>query len=173
MSFTPQLASLTGFSPESRVWVYVCNRTLSAAESAAVQEQLNRFCRQWTAHNQSLKAAGEVFQNEFLLLMVDETQAGASGCSIDKSVHFLEELGQAFQVDFFERMRFGWLDSEDRLQMGNPAVLGEAVQENRVSADTLMVNTLVQTKSALAEKWLTPFAQSWHRRLVPSSPVTA
>ena len=70
----PKLASLSTFAPESRLWVYVCDRTLTNAESGEIQEQLNWFCKQWTAHNQQLQAAAEVFKNQFVLLMVDETE---------------------------------------------------------------------------------------------------
>ena len=105
----PRLVSHNDFSPDSRVWVYICNRNLLEEESTALQQQLDTFCRQWTAHNQALMATAEVFENQFVVLMVDETHAGASGCSIDKSVHFLEQLGESLNIDFFERMRFAWV----------------------------------------------------------------
>lgn len=161
----PHIASLSDFSADSRVWVYISDRALSDAESADAQRQLDSFCRQWTAHNQALKAVGEIFENQFLFLMVDESQAGASGCSIDKSVHFLEKLGDSLQVDFFERMRFAWIDAQNRLSFGSRAELIAAVKENRVTADTLMANSMVQSKRELLEKWLLPFGKSWHKRI--------
>ncbi|MCB0525168.1 MAG: hypothetical protein R3A50_02915 [Saprospiraceae bacterium] len=165
----PKLASLSTFAPESRLWVYVCDRTLTNAESGEIQEQLNWFCKQWTAHNQQLQAAAEVFKNQFVLLMVDETGAGASGCSIDKSVHFLEALGSQFNVDFFERMRFAWLDGESNYEFANVAELNEAVSQDKIADDSLMVNTLVQSKADLLEKWLVPFSKSWHRRITSAN----
>ena len=162
---TPRLAEQPGFAPESRVWVYTCNRPLTAEEAVETQFQVDQFCRQWTAHNQALKAAAEVFENQFLFLMVDESQAGASGCSIDKSVHFLEQLGEHLDVDFFERMRFAWVGENGQMHFANPAELSSAVKNQKIQPDTLMANTLVQTKRDLLEKWLQPFQQSWHRRI--------
>ena len=161
----PKLASNTEFAPESRVWTYTTSRRLSDAEVQAVQVAIDAFVRQWTAHNEALKATAEVFQNQFVILMVDESQAGASGCSIDKSVHFLEELGQHLGVDFFERMRFAWVTG-DTLQFGDRQAFGQAVLATEIADNTLMINTLVQNKKELQEKWLVPFSQSWHRRLV-------
>lgn len=163
--FQPSLALSANFAPESRVWIYTTNRLLTDEEARSAQNALDIFVRQWTAHNQSLQATAEVFQNQFVILMVDETQAGASGCSIDKSVHFLEELGQRMDVDFFERMRFAWVNGQT-LEFGNRQEFGQAVQNTRISDDTLMINTLVQSKTELQEKWLVPFSQSWHRRLI-------
>lgn len=161
----PNLSQLHEFSPDSRVWVYVCSRPLTAAEASAVQQQLDNFCSQWTAHNQALLATAEVFENQFVLLMVDETRAGASGCSIDKSVHFLEQLGDSLNVDFFERMRFAWLGADNQLQFANQQELVQAVKNQQITDDTLMANTLVQSKRDLTEKWLQPFNKSWHRRI--------
>jgi hypothetical protein len=49
----------------------------------------SNFCIQWTAHGANLKAYGEVRHHRFIVMIVDETAAGASGCSIDKSIHFI------------------------------------------------------------------------------------
>lgn len=160
------LASDPSFAPESRVWVYTSNRPLTDEESALAQKHLDAFCRQWTAHNQALKAKATVFENQLIFLMVDETQAGASGCSIDKSVHFLEQLGAELNADFFERMRFAWVDSQGMLQFANRPEFTKLVRQGEISSDTLVADTMVQTKAALAEKWLVPFNKSWHKRLV-------
>ncbi|GAB4489278.1 MAG: hypothetical protein OHK0019_06630 [Saprospiraceae bacterium] len=164
-TLTPYLAHDAAFAPESRVWIYTTNRPLTEAETSRAQQALDAFARQWTAHNQALQAKAEVFQNQFVILMVDETRAGASGCSIDKSVHFLEGLGQEIGVDFFERMRFAWVENGE-MQFGNRAEFSSKVAEGKISEGTLVVNTLAQTKRDLEEKWLLPFGKSWHRRLV-------
>lgn len=162
---TPNLAHAPGFSPQSRVWVYVTERTLTDVEAALAQSELSRFVAQWTAHNAALHAAAEVWGHNFLILMVDETQAGASGCSIDKSVHFLEDLGRRLGVDCFARTRFAW-KADNVLHLLSQADFAKEVQAGIVTPDTLVVNSLAQTKADLAERWLVPFGQSWHRRLV-------
>ncbi len=162
---TPSLAHDPAFAPESRVWVYTANRSMSHDEAAAAQHTLDAFARQWTAHNQALQAKAEVFQNQFIILLVDETKAGASGCSIDKSVHFLEGLGQELGIDFFERMRFAWTENDEMYFADRDEFSGH-VGSGRISGETLVVNTLAQSKKDLNEKWLVPFGESWHRRLV-------
>lgn len=164
-TLTPSLAQDSAFAPESRVWIYTTHRPLTEAEVLKAQQALDVFARQWTAHNQALKAKAEVFQNQFVILIVDETRAGASGCSIDKSVHFLEGLGQEIGVDFFERMRFAWVENGEMF-FANRAEFSSKVADGQISEETLVVNILAQTKRDLEEKWLAPFGKSWHRRLV-------
>lgn len=163
-SLSPALAHDVRFAPETRVWIYPCSRKLTDAEAEIAENQLLAFCKTWTAHNQALRAAAEIFENRLVILAVDESQAGASGCSIDKSVHFLEQLGQRLGVDFFDRMTFGWV-SGDAVIFGNQTALAEAVRTGKISSETLMLNTLAKNRRELAEQWLVPFAQSWHRRL--------
>jgi hypothetical protein len=162
----PALAQAPGFSPDSRVWVYVADRRLNEAESKLVQDRISQFTKQWTAHNAALQAAAEVFDRHAIILMVDETKAGASGCSIDKSVHFLEALGQDLGVDFFDRMRFGWVDDLGVMHWSRMPDFAKMVGENRISPDTPVLNTLAQTKKDLEERWQVPFMSSWQKRLV-------
>ena len=164
-TLSPSLAFDADFSPESRVWIYTANRSLTDAEVFTAQQALDAFTRQWTAHDQALQAKAEVFQNQFVILLVDETKAGASGCSIDKSVHFLEALGQQLNVDLFERMRFAWTEN-GVMHFADRAKFTTYVGNGRITGETPMVNTLVQTKNDLGEHWLVPFSKSWHRRLV-------
>ena len=164
--FLPQIAHLSSFSPDSRVWVYVSDRRLTDEEAATAQEALLVFTRDWTAHNQALKAIAEIYDNQCLILMVDEMQAGASGCSIDKSVHFLEQLGAHIGADLFERMRFAWADNSGQLHFANRIELSAARNNGEVTDETPMLNTLVQTRRELLEKWWVPFGESWHRRVV-------
>ena len=162
----PTIMQDTTFSPASRVWMYVADRALTDAEAVEVAQQVQVFCRQWTAHNVALQARGEVFARRVLLLVVDESQAGASGCSIDKSVHFLEQLGHDMQVDWFDRMQFGWLDEHNTLQMASISALSEMVDAGLIRPDTLLLNTLADTLEKLQTKFWLPFQESWQKKLV-------
>lgn len=162
----PKLAQLDAFAPESKLWIYVAERPLREEEEQWAAQQLNAFTTQWTAHNQALLATSEVFDNQVVVLMVDETRAGASGCSIDKSVHFLEQMGAHIGVDFFDRMTFGWLSDEGDMRFSKRDALADLVKQGTVHAETLMLNTLAQCKKDFEGNWLLPFGKSWHRRLV-------
>lgn len=164
-SHYPAVTHDNHLSPETRLWIYTASRPLTAAEAEVAQLQLQAFIRSWTAHNQALRAQAELFDNQFLILAVDESQAGASGCSIDKSVHFLEQLGEQLGLDWFERMRFGWLDGDGQLQVADRSAFAALLQAGAITNDTLVVNTLVQKRGDLAGKWLVEYGKSWHQRL--------
>lgn len=89
----------------SKIWLYQTNRALASNEQEVLQNQLNEFAANWKAHGKNLEAKFW-FHNPFLLICeVDESLWGASGCSIDAKVHFLKELGNRYDSDFFVRMK--------------------------------------------------------------------
>ncbi len=95
----------------SRVWIYQSDKPFSASEATDIKNQIKAFCKIWTIHNQWLKADGDLLHDRFIVLMVDESQAGASGCSIDKSVHFIQSLESKFGANMFDRMTFAYQEN--------------------------------------------------------------
>lgn len=151
----------------ARVWTYIADRPLNEAEQAAVRESVRAFTQAWTAHSRALYALGELFADRVLFLVVDETQAaGVSGCSIDESVRFLRQMGQALNINWFDRMIFGWQDAEGHYQFASRTEFAHALQEGKIGPDTLVVNTLADTKRAVQDGWLVPFHRSWHQRVL-------
>ena len=100
-------------SPESRVWIYQSSTAFDEEEVATLNQQLANFSRNWVSHNRALKSFASVYHNRFIVLMVDETQAGASGCSIDKSVHFIKQIEQHYGVSLFDRMSFAFKNDDE------------------------------------------------------------
>src|SRR5437868_414127 len=96
---------------DARVWVYQSNRELTGTETKTIAEKTAAFADKWTAHNQALRAAFEIRYNRFLILMIDEKEAMASGCSIDSSVHFIQSLEKEFHINFFDRMLFSFINN--------------------------------------------------------------
>ena len=160
------VAEMPQLSPASRVWIYTTARPLTDAEQTQLLPQLQRFVQQWTAHNAALKATAEVFANQMIILVVDESHTGASGCSIDKSVHFLEQQSEAIGVDFFDRMRFGWVNEMGQIVFNARDEFAPLKAAGTVTEDTLMVNSLAANLSEMKEKWLIPLGKSWHNRVI-------
>jgi hypothetical protein len=93
------------FSPSSRVWYYLSDRTFDGTESDYIQSKIDEFVNvHWKSHGAKLNATGILLHNKIIALSVDDSSLGASGCSIDSSVKFIKELGAELKVDFFNRM---------------------------------------------------------------------
>lgn len=152
------------FSKNSRVWVYQSDKKLTDDAVAQIQQRLNNFTTQWTAHNNQLQATGEVRYNRFLILIVDETQAGASGCSIDKSVRFMQEIEREFNINLFDRFNLAYKAAGEVLSLPRHA-FEDLLKQGAITSDTIVYNNLVQNLTELETKWEVPFKDSWHIQL--------
>ena len=151
--------------PSTRVWIYQSNRPFDNTAAATLSRQIQDFVVQWTSHNNALRAWGDFLYNRFIVLFVDESQAGASGCSIDKSVAFVKAVEQASGADFFDRFNFAYKAGE--LVFNAAREEFEALyKEGKIDDNTIVFNNLVQTKAEFEEKWQLPLGSSWHKNFV-------
>ena len=159
-------SSLALLSPQAKVWIYVASRRLSPEEMAWIQARAQAFLAQWQAHGAPLRAALEVREGYFLFLAVDESQTVASGCSIDRSVAFIRELGQALDVDFFDRMRFAYRDARGSVQVLDSQAFSQAYAQGKLNTKTKVFNPLCQTLQDLEQGWELELEQSWHKNFI-------
>ena len=153
-------------SDQSKVWIYQSNRVFADKDVPKIRAYVRQFAAQWISHNRQLKAFGDVFHNRFIVLMVDESQAGASGCSIDKSVYFLKELQNEFEVDLFDRMSFSFVAPDGTVMTVPREEFAKSYAEGKISDETPVFDTLVATKGAFDREFKKPLSASWHRRMV-------
>jgi hypothetical protein len=76
----------------SRVWIYQSIREFSESESKQLKNKAEGFISEWTSHGKTMSACIEIFHNRFIIGCVDEKTTSASGCGIDKSVKFIQQL---------------------------------------------------------------------------------
>lgn len=160
------VADLIALDDASRIWIYQADRKLEDKERHEMQAHLYQFLGSWTAHSSELKAYGNLFHSRFLTIFADETQAAASGCSIDKSVHFVEQLGSHYKVDFFNRMLFSYFDEEEYLHTHDQAGFKAAYANGSLTNDTLVFDHMMKTKGQFLTEWVKPLKDSWLKRFV-------
>jgi len=132
------------FSPESKVWIYQASREFTVEEHTVLRGMLSHFCKDWTAHNNQLKADFDLVYDRFITLVVDESHNTASGCSIDKSVRLLKEIGEKFEINFFDKMQIAYmLDYEFQISHYND--LKALYKKGVIDDDTLFFDINIQT----------------------------
>lgn len=149
----------------SRVWIYQCERFLAPHEVIAINEEGNRFVAGWSAHGTPLNAKIAIIENLFLMVMVDELQAKATGCSIDKSVSFVKEVEDYLGASLTNRMKVA-LDVNHQIMIADLNQLSDLKKQNVISNDTLAFDNLVETKSSLFSNWKVKIGESWHQNFL-------
>ncbi|MDT0540963.1 MULTISPECIES: ABC transporter ATPase [Croceitalea] len=149
----------------ARIWIYQCNRSLSELELKEINDSFSKFLEQWTAHGSDLKAGFEIKYKRFIILGLDQTQSSASGCSIDASVHFIQNLEQKYKVDLLDKMNVSYKQGEF-IAYKTLVDFKKMAKQRAVSKNTVVFNNLVATKQEYIENWEVAASDSWHGRFM-------
>ncbi|MGO4911641.1 ABC transporter ATPase [Leeuwenhoekiella sp. W20_SRS_FM14] len=147
----------------SRLWIYQSDRKFTEEELVKLQEQLESFLNEWTAHGASLNAGYEVKYDRFIVIGLDQSASAASGCSIDTQVRFIQQLEKDFEVQLLDKMNVTYIQN-DRVHFKPLADFKKMAKEGAVGKKTIVFNNLVNTKEEYLEFWEVPAIESWHNR---------
>ena len=131
-------------NPESRMWFYGLKTPMNAAQATELKGIMDDFVGGWKAHGAQLAAAYRIIANQFLIIAVDESQQQATGCSIDKSVHLLQEFGENHDLDFFNRMLVHVMEN-GTFTSYSTAELKAGIAEGKIGPNTQIMNTTAAT----------------------------
>jgi len=152
----------------SRIWIYQSNRKLSDAEITEISDKSNKFVKTWSAHGNDLKAGATVLHKMFLILSVNEDINGASGCSIDKSVKFIQQLENTYNISLLDRSKFTYFDDQEII-ISSVSELKMKIDIGSITKDTLIFNNLVDKKGDLEDKWIIHARDSWMKKYLMSN----
>ena len=149
----------------SRVWIYQANRSFTNEELEEIQSRLDQFVTQWTAHGAELKAGYLIKYKRFIVLALDQQINAASGCSIDASVHFIQQLEKDYNVDLLDKMNVSYKQGEF-VAYKSLTDFRKMAKQKAVSPKTIVFNNLVNNKAEFLSDWEVPAAESWHKRFL-------
>lgn len=154
-----------GFNPDSKIWIYSSNRLLTDDETAKINQQLLEFTKQWTSHNNALKAAGTVLHNRFIVLSVDDSIENPGGCSIDKSIHFIQGIETYYNLSLFDRLTI-YYQAENEMKSFHFSDLQNKIASGEISENTLIMDTTITQVGALQSEFVKEAGQSWLARFM-------
>jgi hypothetical protein len=152
---------------EARVWCFAAEPEPGPRETARILDAMHEFVDQWTAHRENLSGAVDWWHQRFLLVGLDETRIGASGCSIDALMARLAELESELGILLTESSPVWYRDADDRIrsvprdEFRRLAGVGAVGPETRVF--DLTVKDMAAARASRLERRA---AETWHARLL-------
>lgn len=147
----------------SRIWIYPSSRRFTYSEMVKLQSDIEQFLTDWTAHGASLSAGYCIPHQQFIVFSLDEANQQATGCSIDKSVHFIKVLEQSLSVRLLDKMNVHY-SQDGTIQVVDLEAFKKMSKSGQVLPSTTVFNHLVTTKAEFESHWETSADQSWHSR---------
>ena len=148
---------------ESKIWIYQSNRKFSDVEMTEIELDINKFIDTWEAHGTGLEASYLVKYNRFVIFAVNQEIQVATGCSIDKSVQFIQSLEQKYEVDLLDKMNVTFKNGEF-ITHKTLLEFKKMAKEKAVSGSTVVFNNLVNTIEEFNDSWEVYAEDSWHSR---------
>ncbi len=149
----------------SRVWIYQANRSFTESELEEISSKLNTFIENWTAHGSDLQSGYEIKYKRFIIIGLNQNLNNTSGCSIDASVHFIQQLEQDYNVDLLDKMNVSYKQGEF-IAYKTLKDFRKMAKQKAVSKNTIVFNNLVTNIAEYKENWEVPASESWHNRFL-------
>jgi len=150
-----------------RIWLYQSADVLSSEQIAHIEEEGRKFCASWTSHQQQMSAEVHVLYGAVLMITLDESKAGASGCGIDKSVAFVRSMEQYTGLDFLERLRLVFpSEGIDGSLVVGATDLPSFLEKSIITPESMVVNTTVQTLGEFRRDGIIALSDSWANRIL-------
>jgi len=154
---------------DARLWCFGASRAPDAPTTELLFDSMRAFVAEWTAHRRDLHAGFDWLHGRFLLIGVDESRAGASGCSIDALTGHLRRLGAKLDLDLLDSMPVWVRDTAGDIRMVSRAQFSDLAARGDVSADSPVFDlTLTRLGDARAGGLETPAGTTWQRSLLTS-----
>ena len=150
---------------ESKVWIYQANRSFTDQEIEEIQAKLGEFLENWTAHGSDLESGYLIKYKRFIVIGLNQNLNKGSGCSVDASVHFIQELEKEYGVDLLDKMNVSYKQGEF-IAYKTLTDFKKMAKEKAVSKNTIVFNNLVTNIAEFNENWEVPASESWHNRFL-------
>jgi hypothetical protein len=160
------LVEIEGLPDNARTWVFGADKTIKAPASDTLLREVDGFLSQWHAHGSPLTVGRDWKYGRFLTVAVDQSTAGASGCSIDGLFRTLKGLEPKLEASLvtsgliFYRDDKGAIQSVDRDQF---TALGA---EGKIAPGVRVFDPTVMTLGEWKVRFELNVEDSWHAKLL-------
>ena len=144
---------------ESRIWIYASEKALTTEQKSHILNYISEHLKGWNAHKVPLTAGVTILENHFIVIALDESKNGASGCSIDTLQSTIQKIEKELFIDLMNRLNV-FCKIEGDIVCIPSFKLGSIAK-----ADTPFYDLTILTKSDL-NTYLKPISEGWCAHLV-------
>lgn len=154
----------------ARIWIYSSSRNFTDHELGKIEAEVSQFLSQWTAHGAGLKAGFTLPYRRFIVLGIDDTHTGASGCSIDASVRFIKSLEQKYQLELLNNSLITFKEGNDIKNLPFTEFKVQAAA-GLLNENTIVFDNTVSDKYNFLLRWICPAKDSWLQQFFETKEV--
>lgn len=160
------LVEIAGLPDNARTWVFGADKTIKAPASGTLLGEVDRFLSQWHAHGSPLTVARDWKYDRFLTVAVDQSTAGASGCSIDGLFRTLKGLEPKLGASLVAGGLIFFRDEKGTIQAVDRERFTALGAEGKITPDTQVFDPTVTTLGEWRARFELNIGDAWHAKLI-------
>ena len=145
----------------SRVWVFGSDTLLTDEGTDILLKGVDEHLEHWNAHGTPLTVGREWRDGRFLVVAVDQSTAGASGCSIDGLFRVLQQLERSIGASLVGGGRVFYRDSHGIVQCVARGDVSELARDGAITEDTVVFDTGLTDLGTWRSCFERPAKQCW------------
>ena len=145
----------------SRIWVFGSDKPVTGPAAQRLLGEADRFLENWTAHGAPLRCARLWRDDRFLVIGVDQSDAHASGCSIDGLFRSLQGLEREIGARLVGGGRVFYRDHSGVAQSADRSELDRLVSSGEVGPNTVVFDPSITDLGEWRAKFEQPARKSW------------
>lgn len=162
------LVRIDDLPDSSRAWVFGSDRALDPSAEEFLLHEVDRFLSQWHAHGAPLTVGRDWKYGRFLTVAVDQSTAGASGCSIDGLFRALKSLEPRLGASLVTSGLVFFRDAKGEIKAVDREGFAALGAEGKIKPDTRVFDPTVTTLGEWRARFELPAEKSWHAGLLPA-----
>jgi hypothetical protein len=152
----------------SRVWIFGSDRPLSEEATTTLLKGIEAHLANWKAHGAPLTVGSQFRDKRFLVVGVDQSTAGATGCSIDGLFRVLQGLEQQLGATMVGGGRVFYRGEAGTVQSASRDEIPALVKSGAITKDTVVFDTSITDLGAFRAGFEKRAKESWIRELMPA-----
>jgi len=150
----------------SRTWVFGSDHTIDETRSKILMKEVDAFLQQWKAHGDELTTGRDWRYGRFLTVAVDQSTAGASGCSIDGLFRALKSLEPSLGASLVTSGLIFYCDENGDVQSVDRGQFVALGAEGKVGPRTRVYDPTVTSLGEWRARFELDLKDSWHSKLI-------
>ena len=152
-SATMPVVSFDSLPDSARVWIFGADQRLSEDAATALMRDVGDHLADWKAHGEPLTVGSQLIDDRFLVVAVDQSTAGASGCSIDGLFRVLQAVQSRLGTNLVGGGRLFYRDGQGQVQCAPRADLDELRASGAITKDTVVFDTTITDLGTFRRKF--------------------
>jgi hypothetical protein len=150
----------------ARVWIFASSRPLAGRDADRLLSEVDQYLEHWQAHGHPLSCGRAWRDDRFLAIGVDQTDAYASGCSIDGLFRALQALQSTLGATIVSAGQVHYRDGSGEIHTVTRDEFTALSASGAITTTTAVFDATIATAGDWRARFETVVGRAWHRALL-------